>query len=220
MFTFPFTMLSTNDPYTVMHFDGSSLTDREGNIFTLNGDATLSSGINLPRLGITAIPDYAQTLDFPALSITNKNFTVEAIVRSSSWYTGSDHYGFIFLSQRGSASQLSFAYSFYNGNIYLEYSTSGSSFVSLTFGFSPVNNTDYILGLTRNGTQVTASIDNVLIGSPSSIGAASIFDSGEPLRIGGDSFNAHGIGLVKAIRLSVGISKDITNISSSELIGV
>ena len=218
MFTFPFTMFSSGDPHTVMHFDGSSLTDRKGNVFTLSGNATLLGGINLPRVGITAVPDYAQTLDFPALSITNQNFTIEAIVRSSSWYTGADHFGFIFLAQRGSSSQISFSYSFYNGSIYFQYTTNGSTFVSIAFPFSPVNDTDYILGLTRNGTQITASVDNLLIGSPGSIGTSSIFDSNQPLRIGGDSGNAHGIGLVKAIRLSVGISRDITNINLSELL--
>lgn len=208
----------TENAYTVIHFDGKSLTDRVGNVFTLNGAATLASGLNLPNVGNPAISDYASTPDKVAFNVGSQNFTIEAIVRSSNWYLGADHYGFIFLTQRGVASQLAFTFSFYNGNIYLEYSTNGSSFISATFPFSPANNTDYIIGLTRNGSSLTCSVNNVLVGSLYNIGTNIIFDSTQPIRIGGDSFNAHGIGLIKALRYSIGISRDITAINPAHLL--
>jgi hypothetical protein len=184
-----------SDVSLLLHCNGSNasttIIDDSSNGFTMvaNGNAQLETAINkfgtasLLFDGTTDAVD--TTSDDPAFTLGSGDFTIECFVYFPASPSGNRQ----FINQvTNTSNQISFIFRYDSGNrLAFYYSTSGSSFLStLQNGtWSPSVETWYHVAVCRDGNNLRLFIDGTQVNTTKDVTGLTIFDSNQPLRIGG-----------------------------------
>lgn len=225
---FPDQVLAGMDPYwpntgLLLHGSGSVGSTRFIDsssiemISSYAGNATISnlqSVFGGASIYLDGTGDMVIFRDNDAWNFADSNFTIELFI-----YLANNSNEMVLMSQASSATlRASFELSWSptsSGIMSFKYSTTGSSFVSAFDIACPLNTGQwYHVAVTRSSSSIRLFLNGTQLGSTSTtIGTGSIFNSTEPLRIGGRStsvslpFN----GYMDELRLTKGFARYVSN---------
>jgi hypothetical protein len=204
----------------LLHLDGSNgsttFTDSSTNAFTVTaiGDAQIStaqSKFGGSSASFDGTGDMLSVADNAAWAFGSGDFTIEFWVRFNAVNVTQ-----VLVSQATSlTSALSFDLVYAStGSFTFRYSLFGSSTSgTLTATFTASTNTWYHVAVTRSGADIKGFVDGTQMGSTLNASTNSLFDSGQPLRIGGRGSTAASPlnAFIDDLRITKGVARYTAN---------